>query len=147
VRAITLTQPWATLVATGQKRIETRSWRTHYRGPIAIHAAKALPASFRGLDDLFAAVGCVRSNGYFTGQELPRGAVVATARLVACIPTEDVAYEFETRPWWPLPEYRYGDYSEGRWAWILVNVQRLDPAVPAKGALGLWEWPTADKST
>ena len=44
MKAITLTQPWATLVAIGAKRIETRSWRTFYRGPLAIHAGKTLPA-------------------------------------------------------------------------------------------------------
>ncbi len=43
IRGLTLTKPWATLVALGHKRIETRSWSTVYRGPIAIHAAKGLP--------------------------------------------------------------------------------------------------------
>jgi activating signal cointegrator 1 len=43
MKAITLTQPWATLVAIGAKRIETRSWPTNYRGPLAIHAAKGFP--------------------------------------------------------------------------------------------------------
>lgn len=42
MKAITLTQPWATLVAIGAKRIETRSWATRYRGPLAIHAAKGI---------------------------------------------------------------------------------------------------------
>lgn len=40
MKAITLTQPWATLVAIGAKKIETRSWATGYRGRLAIHAAK-----------------------------------------------------------------------------------------------------------
>lgn len=43
MRAITLTQPWSSLVARGQKKIETRSWQTSYRGPLAIHAAKGFP--------------------------------------------------------------------------------------------------------
>jgi hypothetical protein len=42
VKALTLTQPWATLIAVGAKRIETRSWATDYHGQIAIHAAKGL---------------------------------------------------------------------------------------------------------
>lgn len=40
MNALTLMQPWATLVAIGAKRIETRSWATRYRGPSAIHAAR-----------------------------------------------------------------------------------------------------------
>ncbi len=43
MKAITLHQPWATLVAVGAKRIETRSWATSYRGPLAIHAARTTP--------------------------------------------------------------------------------------------------------
>jgi hypothetical protein len=43
MKAITLHQPWATLVAIEQKKIETRSWPTSYRGPLAIHAAKTMP--------------------------------------------------------------------------------------------------------
>lgn len=40
IRGFTVTQPWATSIALGHKRIETRSWHTRYRGLIAIHAAK-----------------------------------------------------------------------------------------------------------
>lgn len=44
IRGLTLTQPWATLVALGEKHYETRSWDTGYRGLVAIHAAKKFPA-------------------------------------------------------------------------------------------------------
>ena len=44
-KALTIAQPWATLVAIGAKQIETRSWQTNYRGDIAIHAGKGLVAS------------------------------------------------------------------------------------------------------
>ena len=40
MRAISLWQPWASVVALGSKRIETRHWSTGHRGPLAIHAAK-----------------------------------------------------------------------------------------------------------
>lgn len=40
MKALSLWQPWATLIANGAKQIETRSWSTSYRGPILIHAAK-----------------------------------------------------------------------------------------------------------
>lgn len=39
MKAITIWQPWASLIACGVKQYETRSWPTKYRGPIAIHAA------------------------------------------------------------------------------------------------------------
>lgn len=39
MKTFSLMQPWAMLVALGAKRLETRSWQTHYRGPLAIHAS------------------------------------------------------------------------------------------------------------
>ena len=38
IKLISLWEPWATLMAIGAKRIETRSWRTPYRGWLAIQA-------------------------------------------------------------------------------------------------------------
>jgi len=40
LKALTLWQPWASLLAGGGKMFETRSWKTNYRGPVVIHAAK-----------------------------------------------------------------------------------------------------------
>ena len=42
MKTLTFLQPWATLVALEAKRIETRSWRTSYRWPLAIHASKEM---------------------------------------------------------------------------------------------------------
>src|ERR1700738_5139808 len=82
--ALTLTQPWATLVAIGAKRIETRSWRTPYRGSLAIHAAKGFPK--------WAKETCLESEfAIELGPDaLPLGAVIATCRLISCIPTREL---------------------------------------------------------
>ena len=48
MKALTLWQPWASLVALGHKRIETRCWSTKYRGDLAIHAAAKLPPKWLG---------------------------------------------------------------------------------------------------
>ena len=98
IPVLTLWQPWATLVACGMKRIETRSWSTNYRGRLAIHAA----ARSFGIDSDTAEV--VRSfdlsDWQHLGQQIkpgrrvdpemgenyPRGAVIATAELVDVIP-------------------------------------------------------------
>jgi hypothetical protein len=140
MKALTLTQPWATLVAIGAKTIETRSWNTHYRGPVAIHAAKNFPH--------FAKQECweveffqpLNKAGYRifdfdTGAtDLPLGMVIATCELVAVnhiVPGVEI----------PLGgEWYFGDYTIGRYMWYLENVKRLPEPIPAKGALGLWEW-------
>jgi hypothetical protein len=147
MKALTLTQPYATLVAIGAKRIETRSWSTRYRGPLAIHAAKGLGAvgAPNGLTELchtelFARVLAhhgyvVQIPGYATPLPLPLGVIVATCILMDCAPTNDV----DT---WNLTdeERAFGDYTPGRYAWLLADVRPIDPPIPATGRQGLWEW-------
>ena len=81
MRALTITQPWASLVMSGDKRVETRSWSTTYRGPLAIHAAKGWDVDARW----FAEEVCGRILS-LTPSILPRGAVLGLADLVDCLP-------------------------------------------------------------
>src|SRR5689334_15020257 len=101
VKVISLTQPWATLVVIGAKRIETRSWPTSYRGPIAVHAAKAFPGYAK---DLCTSHLCCRALGwpeapdqltqawlddnYARVKALPLGAIIGVAKLVHCLETD-----------------------------------------------------------
>ncbi len=138
MKAITLTQPWATLVALGAKQYESRSWSTRYRGPIAIHAAKGFPGWARETcyDQPFLDVLTAARIGPAT---FPLGKVIATAEIAEILPTGPGRL-FPARL--SDQELAFGDYSEGRYAWQFVNVQPLPEPVPAKGALGLWEWPS-----
>lgn len=154
MKAITLTQPWATLIAIGAKRIETRGWPTQYRGPLLIHAAKGL-ASIGGAEGLLAI--CQqppfsdalreRYEGKTYGQALPFGAAVAVCRLSDCVPTDPGMFEDE-----PLVmvhqtaharerERAFGDYSPGRYGFVLDDVVPLPQPIACKGALGLWAPP------
>lgn len=149
MKTITLTQPWATLVVIGAKRIETRSWRTQYRGPLAIHGAKGFPrwAAEICYEEPFRTV--LREAGIGYVSELPRGAVVATCRLVDVLPTEaalclsgvfDDYPELDT-----LQEREFGDFHEGRFAWVLEDIKALPEPAPISGALGLWDWTPPNK--
>lgn len=97
MKALTLWQPWASLVALGVKSIETRSWSTSYRGPLAIHAAKREPDVdfWVGHGAGLAAVEQFKNGrhlhlgdvGWTTNwHPLPLGAVVATVKLVDVVP-------------------------------------------------------------
>ncbi|MFZ5688643.1 MAG: ASCH domain-containing protein [Bacillota bacterium] len=136
MKAITLWQPWASLVAIGSKKIETRSWATKYRGPLAIHAAAKTPGDsiIACFHEPFATV--LKNAGFVRGKNisLPCGVVIATCRLVDCvtITPEFVATLSEQ-------ERAFGDYTQGRYAWILDNVRRLERPVPANGRQRLWE--------
>ena len=127
MKALTLRQPWASLVAAGAKRWETRSWATRYRGPLAIHAA----AGWRPVDVAHVPWPAALAMRVEDWERLPRGTVVAIAELVECLPAEAVAPG--------APEALFGDFAPGRWAWRLEGVRSLDPPVPARGRLGLWE--------
>lgn len=140
MKALTLTQPWATLVAIGAKQYETRSWRTAYRGPLAIHASKDFPVWARvisGEEPPFRKA--LREAGIPGWQSLPLGAIIATCELEHCVKiTRD--FEFPTGH-----EKSFGDFTLGRFAWGLSNVKLLRIPIPAKGALGLWEWHARDR--
>lgn len=147
MKALTLTQPWATLVAIGAKRIETRSWKTNYRGLLAIHAAKGFPSSARELcrqNPFHAELHRAGMASVSFSDELPRGAVIALCKIVDCLPTESLGClsgVFDDYPELDTPQERaFGDYSPGRWAWIMEEAKPLTEPKPAKGALGLWEW-------
>lgn len=137
MKAITLWQPWATLIAIGAKRIETRSWATSYRGPIAIHAAARRPERFS------AAGYTVRAHltkpEYYLSRHpgwepvgLPRGVVMAIATLTDCVPTEKLDIDRRERA--------FGDYTPGRYGWVLSDVHALDQPIPAIGHQRLWNW-------
>lgn len=141
MRGLSLTQPWASLVALGEKAIETRSWAPSYRGEILIHAAKGFPGDCRRLcwRDPFATA--LINGGFNTADDLPRGAIVAVANLVRIAPTES----FDSPILLPFHiaerERAFGDFSAGRYGWVLHDVRRLPSAIPCKGALGLWTVP------
>lgn len=140
MKALSLTQPWATLVAIGQKSIETRSWSTAYRGVLAIHAAKGFPRYCLELctEEPFRDV--LRSHRLLI-REMPLGAIVAVARLTAVERTESIRlFGYAGIPMLPH-EMEFGDYSDHRFGWVLADVRRLPVPVPCKGALGLWDVP------
>ena len=140
MKALSLTQPWATLVALGIKKIETRSWQTSHRGPLAIHASKGLPEYARKFlrTDFIAAM--VDAEYCY-----PLGYILATVNLVDCLPMKSSVRSrgiFDDYPELELDrrELALGDFSEGRFAWVFEDMVLLPEPIPAKGALGLWEW-------
>ncbi|QWU17371.1 ASCH domain-containing protein [Paenibacillus sophorae] len=149
MKAITIKQPWATLIALGEKRFETRSWATKHRGPLAIHAGKQVDKEVCEQVEIRAAL----ARHGFTADNLPTGVVVAIAQLAGCYTIYDTIdngthivrcpngkYDFDKVEFIRKPESDFGYYSEGRYAWELADVQPLPEPFPAKGQQGLWNW-------
>lgn len=149
VPAITIWQPWASLIAIGPevKPHETRSWPApkHLIGkPIAIHAASKWNRELADLCRMEPYRSVLAAAGYTHWRQphsarvmkldgLPLGAVVGVGILEGCSRTEDVAGLTEL-------QRGFGDYSPGRFAWKITRFQEFSPAVPATGAQGIWRW-------
>lgn len=128
IKALSLWQPWASLVAYGVKRHETRHWSTAYRGPIAIHAAKTMDLA--GAPDLL----CQHVFGQFWPKELPTGVVVAIGELTDVLQTERVADHITPA------DRAAGNFTRGRFAWRIERVRRLANPIPLVGRQGLFNW-------
>lgn len=136
MKALSLTQPWATLVAIGAKRIETRSWKTSYRGELAIHASQYFPQYSRDLCWTPTFGGALVAAGITSLDQLPLGAVIAVGRL-ADVGSTDWMRTMRTDLLTPQ-ELEFGNYDSGRYGWTCSDVVALNQPVRAKGALGLW---------
>lgn len=132
LKCLSLTQPWATLTMIGAKKIETRSWKTSYRGLLGIHAAKTFPKVARETCTREPFNRTLIAAGFRSVADLPFGALLGTVQLVDCVPVEYV------RPTISSNEYAFGDYSDGRWAWKLEDPRPFKEPIVMKGALGLW---------
>ena len=153
MKAISLHQPWASLIAVGVKTVETRTWKPPVGlvgQRIAIHASKGHGDGMAFTPEEWTAV--MELCGDRWPNPMPRGCVVATARLA------DVGQVRQTTPrtiimdnkeyvecwfnhgWEGVEADPYGDFSVGRWLWFLEDVEPVTPPVPEKGRQGFWEW-------
>ena len=149
--AITLHQPWATLIALGIKTVETRSWPAPERllgQVIAVHAGKRVvrrPGD-RIERELRARLGDDWS------RTIPARAVLATVTLAGMARVEYVdpmtghaVHDGPTEVGCAAGSGRtpidpWGDFSSGRWLWFLDGVEVLPEPVPAVGYQSFWRW-------
>jgi activating signal cointegrator 1 len=138
MKVLSLLQPWATLVITGVKKYEVRSWQTKYRGALLIHASAKKPSRrerlfFEGADYF---------RDYIDSMDhLPYGAIIGEVNLVAIHETGWLLQHLETDPYHPWSrELVFDDYTPGRFAWKLTEARELGYVLPLKGTLGLWEY-------
>ena len=149
--AITLHQPWASLIALGVKTVETRSWPAPERllgQTIAVHAGKRVVKQPGGPVELEM---LARLGGDWQ-RAVPAGAVLATAVLAGMARVAYVDHvtghavhdsRTETGCTMGLGRTRidpWGDFSAGRWLWFLVDVRTLPAPVLAVGHQGFWHW-------
>lgn len=160
MKAISLWQPWASLLASGAKRIETRDWAPQSLRPgqlVAIHAAKHWTADERDLieeDPFFKRYLTLAQRRGLWSVTMPSarylGGIIAIARFQGAYPTEQFACAHfreqvsperaaQVRLWISDHEWAFGNYSAGRYGWLFSEVRPV-AIIPATGKQGLFEW-------
>ena len=135
LRALTIKQPWASLLVAGIKTVENRSWTTAYRGPLAIHAGAARERNAAQMiaDCLGRDLTASERVRWLLDADLPQGQVLGVVELIDVVPVEQT-HEGDS-PW-----------AIGPWCWRVRPGWQFKPhARPTlAGKLGLWKWDSGD---
>lgn len=115
MKALSFRQPWAELVLQGRKTMDLRTYNTHYRGRIAIHASQTVEADK-----------CWEYS--LNPDNLDVGGIVGTAELVDVIPLDETAYNAHQAAHLAGRHWR-----EGLYGWVFVQPERLPTFIPARG--------------
>ncbi len=137
MKALTICQPYAHLIALPEsdfrhKRVENRTWPTHYRGRLLIHAGRS--RDWMTVNEAEQ----IEDDYEIPLKDMAFGAFVARARLADCVRYED-GHARRRYPWLAMHQH-----ASGPWCWILADIERLEHPVPWRGAQGLWEIDDAD---
>ncbi len=128
MKVLTIKQPWALLLKKGIKTMETRSFKTNYRGELYIHAGKSKikDKEIRNPQILKDVV----------EEECCYGAIILKCKLVDCIYMDD---KFINKTKKNPKEYATGRYEVGRYACLLEDIESIEP-IYVNGQLGIWNY-------
>lgn len=128
MKAITIKQPWATLIAEGYKEYEFRTWKTKYRGEILIHAGK-------GVDKK------ALENFKYLNLDYPVGKIIAKATITDCVKVDDnlrnILAKKDSIVYKGVIDKTASDW-EG-YGFKLENVEKIVP-IEINGKLSLWDY-------
>lgn len=129
LRVLTLWQPWASLMAWGEKLNETRGTRWSWRGWVAIHASARACQVVDQANESYLTLALDRHQAP-RPWHLPRGQILAVVRFTDCLKTENDGPVTDQ-------ERAFGDYNWGRWYYPTADLSVLPRSIPWKGGQGL----------
>lgn len=139
MKVLSMIQPWASLFLFDEAHYESRTWKTNYRGPLAIHTSKKIDRTF---SNHRAVRGLLGRHGV-TPENLPVGVIIGVCNLINCLRViennQDSAILEDGRII-SGNDYFLGDYRVGNYAWEVSDKKMLTNFITAKGQLGLWEY-------
>jgi hypothetical protein len=127
MKALTIKQPYASLIAGNKKLIEIRSWKINYRGKLYIHAGKSTDKKY-----------LMEYKDVIDINSLPLGKIIAECELVDCI-LLDEKYINNNNKINKEKGYYLRKNCIGYYGWILTNIKKIDP-ITTNGKLGLWDY-------
>lgn len=146
MKALSLWQPYATLISLGLKAVETRGWRMDYRGPLVICSTTGKSRGERAVydwlrmkqhqnSDACRIMRALASAGIESLKDLPLGKALCVVEVVDCLPTGMAL----NAPWLTKDERAFGDYSPGRYAILTVNCKRFVEPFSIRGKQKLFD--------
>lgn len=161
-KVLTLWQPWASLLAYGAKKIETRpkptTW-TAEKGTYLIHAASKWTKEQAEICIQEPFKSALMNLGYLHKHEdentgykgysfsFPMSSIIGSIEVTECCEItyvhpilERAMYINSHRTYFEVrdSEYHFGDYTEGRYAWLTQNPRVLKTPIPYKGGQGYY---------
>lgn len=141
MKVISIMQPWASLIVMGAKKIETKNWKTHHRGPLLIHA---------NMTDRYSKQLCSLPpyNKFIRHwTDLPYGSIIGQVNLQTCEPAEDIQHliykkqqiifgEFINIP---ADELHFGNFSN-KYGWIFSDAFQFQQTIEASGKMKMWDF-------
>ncbi len=137
MNALSICQPWAWLIANGFKKIENRTWRTHYRGGVLLHAGKKADVTathnmLLGKHPVLGTPLLPRIHRQFLIERergnVKHGGIVGHAEIIDCVDIEDKL----------MAEAYASEWFVGRYGFVMKNAEPM-PFIPLTGRLGFFE--------
>ena len=158
MKAITIKQPWASLIVEGVKDIENRTWKTNFRGTVLIHAGEDRKLDKNPLDMVFNPKQLSTLNERYTELQLCQkhdnyGVIIGSVEIVDCVINHPSIWaeksercQFRTCENCEENKHRCIYYNKPIYNWVLANPIKFTQPIPAKGKLSFWEFDIVAKA-
>lgn len=154
MKALSIKQPWASLIACGIKDVENRTWSTKFRGRIYIHASQK-PVPFNGMPnginftldqkrEIFKLHPVSEGRYPDIMSKYINSAIIGEVDIVDCVQNHSSIWAEQSYYPANFSSLPFGEEDEKPtiiWNWVLENAVLYDkPILNVKGALSLWEY-------
>ncbi len=140
MKAISIKQPWASLIIEGVKDIENRTWKTSYRGTVLIHSSSKPINNFVDIGQFLTVYQMIEAfeNEFKLG---PLSAILGTVDIVDCVINHpsiwaektEATIDFNLKPLTATYKPIYN--------WVLANPVKFEnPILNVKGKLSFWDY-------